>query len=103
MDHEIQYNSEEAYNYHKVVECGPMLTRKNICTFLKEGEKCCKEHFNTTTALLAHYKDEHQLYACSICYTTASDIQTLEEHDHNESVNLRLRKCELLVIYEMLI
>lgn len=93
VDHDIYFNSEEAYNYHKAIDCGPMLMTKNICTFLKEGEKCCKESFNTTTALLTHYKDEHQLYACSICYATAPDIKSLEEHVHNESVNLRLRKC----------
>lgn len=92
MDHDLFFTKEENYNNHKKFECGPMLSKKNVCTFLKEDESCCKASFKTTTALLTHYQSEHQLYACAICYATAPDIDSLEEHTHNESVNLRLSK-----------
>lgn len=101
-NHDLFFNNHEAYKYHMDNDCAQMLSKKNVCIFLKEGEKCCKESFKTTTALLAHYKEEHNLYACALCYATSDTIEQLEEHSHNESVNLRLSMKDNTLFQQLL-
>lgn len=90
--HDLKFPSRSLFRRHQKKECNEMLKYRNICTFIKTNGHCCKRHFSTTTGLILHYRDVHQLYACSICYQANNTLDELEKHSHDDNANLRLRK-----------
>lgn len=92
QDHEIDFKTPEALLNHLKNECAEMLKKKNVCTYLDEGGKCCGESFRIGSLLILHYARIHELNACDSCYSTFVTSKELAEHQHDERVNVRLSK-----------
>lgn len=59
---------------------------------MKENGEACRKRYNETGSLIIHYFVEHKLYACSHCCSTYETEDELENHSHQENINLRLSK-----------
>lgn len=92
--HCIKYKRWDDYNKHQKEECELWLTRKNVCTYLKNG-KACGVHFSETANLILHYFKIHDLYACTCCFDTFKNSKDLEDHAHSYELNVRLSKLIL--------
>lgn len=89
--HSIKFKKWKHYIVHMEKECELWLTRRNVCTFHKDG-KTCGKFFNETANLILHYFKIHDLYACTCCYSTFKNAEELERHEHEEGQNFRLSK-----------
>lgn len=90
-NHAINYVTWKDFVRHQETECKQWLERKNVCTFLKNGQ-ACGEHFRHTSTLILHYFKIHDVYACAFCYGIFMTAKELEEHEHSSELNVRLSK-----------
>lgn len=89
--HSMTFQDKSAYDNHKS-ECEKLLSKKNTCVFVNEKGEGCGKNYNETSNLILHYFLVHKKYACSRCYGVYDTEKELEDHSHNDSINLRIRK-----------
>lgn len=94
-EHNLIYSDESAFDFHVKNECSQLLNEKNVCIYILDNGKCCHKSFKMTTSLILHYLTEHRQFACTHCYQTFDKENDLEQHEHVDGINLRLRpyKC----------
>lgn len=91
-DHDIKFSNLEALRKHKRDHCAEMLKQKNVCTYMDMDGDCCQKSFEYTALLIIHMLMYHGRYACESCYETFTNSRELAEHEHDEGINVRLRK-----------
>lgn len=79
--HNIIFKNEIVYNEH-METCRKLCSVPNVCNYSWYGGTMCGKNYNTTSALIFHFLNEHFKYLCSNCDQYFDDVYDLEHHEH---------------------